>query len=75
MLDFVWGVLALLGRAINFVLEGWVTISRLCRFGRIAVTGDLDTDTEINVPPEPLPSAAQRALTEAEERRRSGGAL
>jgi hypothetical protein len=74
MLDFVWGVLAFLLRAVDFVLESWVFVSRLRRFGKIAVTGRLDTDEEIKVPRDPLPPAAERALAEAEERRRKGPA-
>jgi hypothetical protein len=40
------------------------------------ITGRLDTDPEIKVPPDPkiLPPAAERALVEAEQRRRNGPA-
>jgi len=76
MLDFFLGVLGCFVRAVNFVLEIWVSISRLRRFARIVITGRLDSDPEIKVLPDPkiLPPAAERALAEAEQRRRNGPA-
>src|SRR5262249_48439894 len=77
MLDFFWSVLNFIGRAINFALELWISISRLQRFGRFLMTGRAYPEPDIKVPPNAkIPTAAaQRALDEAEQRRnREGGA-
>ena len=67
MIEFLWGVLVFIIRAIGFVLDIAVFFSRMHRFARWA-TG---SDAIVEVPPEPkiLPPAAQRALDEAEQRR------
>jgi len=69
MLDVFLGILAFFARAIAFVLDVWVSVSRLRQFATIAITGRLDTDPGIEVPPDPksLSPAAERA-------RRSRGA-
>lgn len=74
MLDLFLDVLGFFVRAIIFVLDIWDSICRLGGFARIVITGRLDTDPEIKVPPDPkiLPPAAERALVEAEQRRRNG---
>jgi hypothetical protein len=66
MVDFLWGALAFIVRAVNFVLNIAVTISRMQRLAR-RYTG---SEAIVEVPPEPkaLPPAAQRALAEAEQR-------
>ncbi|QDW40467.1 hypothetical protein FFI89_027055 [Bradyrhizobium sp. KBS0727] len=70
MIDFLWGALAFIFRAINFVLDIAVGISRMQRLARL-FTG---SDAIVEVPSEPkaLPAAAQRALAEAEQRRHDG---
>jgi hypothetical protein len=67
MIESLWGVLAFVVRAINFVLDILVTISRMQRLARVA-TG---SDKIVEVPQDPkiLPPVAQRALDEAEQRR------
>jgi hypothetical protein len=71
MLDLIGGVSAFVLRAINFVLDIWVSITRAQRFARLVATGRPDPEPEIKVPPDPkvLPLAAERALGEAEQRR------
>jgi hypothetical protein len=66
MVDFLSSVLAFIFRAVNFVLNIAVTISRMHRLARL-FTG---SDAIVEVPPDPkvLPPAAQRALAEAEAR-------
>ncbi len=66
MIESLVGVLAFIFRAVSFVLGIAVTISRMQRLARL-FTG---SDAIVEVPPEPkiLPSAAQRALAEAEAR-------
>jgi hypothetical protein len=66
MVDFLWGALAFIVRAVNFVLDIAVTISRMRGLARL-YTG---SDAIVEVPPEPkaLPPAAQHALAEAEQR-------
>ena len=66
MVDFLWGALAFIVRAVNFVLNIVVTVTRMQRLARL-FTG---SDAIVEVPPDPkvLPSAAQRALAEAEAR-------
>jgi hypothetical protein len=66
MVDFLSGVLAFIFRAVNFVLNIAVAISRMHRLARL-FTG---SDAIVEVPPDPkvLPPAAQRALAEAEQR-------
>ena len=73
MIELFWEVLLFVGRAINFVLEIMVNVSHLQRFARW-ITG---SDAIAEVPPEPriLPPAAQRALAEAEQRRRDGASF
>jgi len=73
MLDALWSVVGFILKAINFVLDILVGIMRLQRFGRWIVTGSPDPESDIKVPPDPkiLPSAAKRALAEAEERHRN----
>jgi hypothetical protein len=68
MIESLWGGLAFVVRAINFVLDILVAVSRMQRLARVA-TG---SDKIVEVPPDPkiLPPAAQRALAEAEQRRR-----
>ena len=67
MIEFLWGVLVFILRAINFVLEIVVFVSDLYHFARWA-TGSTKL---VEVPPEPkiLTPAARRALDEAEQRR------
>jgi hypothetical protein len=66
MVDFLASVLAFIFRAVNFVLNIAVAISRMQRLARL-FTG---TDAIVEVPSDPkaLPPAAQRALAEAEAR-------
>jgi hypothetical protein len=68
MIEFLWGIVVFIARAINFVLDIAVFFSRMRRLARWA-TG---SDTIVEVPAEPrtLPPAAQRALDEAEQRRK-----
>jgi len=68
MLEPLWNFLVFVLRAINFVLDILMTITRLQRLARLA-TG---SDEIVEVPSEPklLPPAAQRAIAEAEQRRR-----
>ena len=74
MLDFFWGVLAFILRSINFILDVWVSISRVQRLARWYTTGRPDSEPEIKVPSDPkvLPAAAERALAEAEQRHANG---
>ena len=67
MIEFLWGVLIFLARAIIFVLDIVVLISDLYRFARW-LTG---TTNIVEVPAESkiLSPAARRALDEAEQRR------
>jgi hypothetical protein len=69
MNEFLWGVPAFILRTINFVLDIAVFFSRMQRFARW-VTGS-DTIVEVPPDPKPLPPAAQRALDEAEQRRKA----
>jgi hypothetical protein len=66
MVDFLASVLAFILRAVNFVLNIAVAISRMQWLARL-FTG---TDAIVEVPSDPkaLPPAAQRALAEAEAR-------
>jgi hypothetical protein len=52
MLDFSLGVLGFLVRAIIFVLDIWDAIWRLGGFAPTVITGRLNTDPEIKVPPD-----------------------
>jgi hypothetical protein len=72
MLDVFWGCLSVIVRAINFVLEIWVSFTLLQRFGRFLVTGRAEPAPDVKVPPDPkiIPPAAERALAEAEQRHR-----
>ncbi len=67
MIEFLWGVVVFIVRAIVFVLGVLRFFSHMHRFARWW-TG---SDAIVVVPPEPkiLPPAAQRALDEAEQRR------
>lgn len=69
MIEFLWGVAVFIVRAISLVLDVWVFFSRMHRLARWS-TG---SDAIVAVPPEPktLPPAAQRALDEAEQRRKA----
>jgi hypothetical protein len=67
MTDLLCGTVIFLLRAIDFVLEIFVTIDRLKRFARL-VTGS-DKLVQVPADPKPLPAAARRALAEAEARR------
>jgi hypothetical protein len=73
MIELVWSVLVSIIRAIDFVLDVVVAISRMQQFSR-AITG---SDAIVDVPAEPrsLPPAAQRALAESEQRRRDGASF
>jgi hypothetical protein len=66
MVDFLASVLAFILRAVNFVLNIAVAISRMQWLARL-FTG---TDAIVEVPSDPkaLPPAAQPALAEAEAR-------
>ena len=66
MVDFLRGALAFIVRAVNYVLNIVVTVTRMQRLAR-RFTG---SDAIVEVPPDPkvLPPAAQRALGEAEAR-------
>ena len=66
MVDFLASVLVFILRAVNFVLNIAVAISRMQWLARL-FTG---TDAIVEVPSDPkaLPPAAQRALAEAEAR-------
>jgi hypothetical protein len=67
MIEFLWGILVFIARAIIFVLDIVVLVSDLFRFARWA-TGSAKI---VEVPAEPkiLAPAARRALDEAEQRR------
>ena len=71
MLDFLWGVLLIIGWTIDFVLGVVVTISRI-RF--LFGLGEWPEDSAMEAAKKArlkiLPPAAQRALAEAEQRRR-----
>ena len=73
MVDFLWGALAFIVRAVNFVLNIVVTVTRMQRLARL-FTG---SDAIVEVPPETkiLPPAAQRALAEAEQRHHDGASF
>ncbi|MCP3472224.1 hypothetical protein NLM33_18065 [Bradyrhizobium sp. CCGUVB1N3] len=70
MIEMVWGFLVFLVRAVNVALDIAIFIADTKYLARLA-TG---ADKLVKVPPapQPLPGAAQRALTEAEERERLG---
>ena len=67
MIDFLWGVLVFIIRAINFGLDIAVSVSRMQRFARW-ITGSAAV-VEVPADPKILLPAAQRALAEAEQRR------
>ena len=69
MADFICGVLG----AISAALDLGASVSRMRRFARW-ITG---SGAIVEVPPDPkvLPPAAQRALAEAEARRRDGASF
>lgn len=73
MIESLAGALAFIFRAVSFVLGIAVAISRMRRLARL-FTG---SDAIVEVPPEPkiLPSAAERALAEAEQRRHDGASF
>jgi hypothetical protein len=66
MVDFLSGALGFIFRAVSFVLDIAVAISRMERLAR-PFTG---SEAIVEVPPDPktLTPAAQRALAEAERR-------
>src|SRR5215510_5156637 len=70
MLDFLWGVLLAIGWTIDFVLSVVVTISRI----RFLLSGEWPADSAMAIAKKArlkiLSPAAQRALAEAEQRRR-----
>jgi hypothetical protein len=68
MFDFLWSVLAFIIRAIDFVLDIVLFVSRMRELARMW-TG---SDKIVGVPAEAkiLTPAAQRALAEAEQRNR-----
>jgi hypothetical protein len=72
MLEVLWSALSFIAKGINLALQGWIAISRLLRFGRLMATGQAEAPPDLKVPPEvkTLPPAAQRALAEAEQRKR-----
>jgi hypothetical protein len=72
MIEFLWGIVVFIARAINFVLDILLLISRMQWLARWA-TG---SDAIVDVPPEPktLPPAARRPLDEAEQRRKANHA-
>jgi hypothetical protein len=72
MIEFLWGVGVFVIRAIDFVLHVLRFFSHLHRLARWS-TG---SDAIVEVPPEPriLSPAAQRALDEAERRRKANNA-
>ena len=72
MIEFLWAVVGFIVRAISLVLDVWVFFSRMHRLARWA-TG---SDAIVEVPPEPkiLSPAAQRAVDEAERRRKANNA-
>jgi hypothetical protein len=65
--------LLLIGKAFNFVLKIVVNASRMQQHAK-CITG---RDAIVDVQPEPriLPSAAQRALAECDQRRRGGASF
>ncbi len=67
MIEFLWGTLVFIVRAVDFALDVAASISWLRQLARL-VTG---SDAIVEVPPDPkvLPPAARRALAEAEQRR------
>ncbi len=73
MIESLVGALTFVLRAIDFVWNIVVFFSRMHRFARWA-TG---SDAIVEVPPEPKihSPAAQRALTEAEQRRHDGASF
>jgi hypothetical protein len=72
MIEFLWAVAGFIVRAISIVLGVWVFFSRMHRLARWS-TG---SDAIVVVPLEPkiLPPVAQRALDEAEQRRKANNA-
>jgi hypothetical protein len=66
MIESLVGTLSFIPRAVKFVLDVVVAISRMQRLARL-FTG---SDRIVEVPPDPkiLPPAAQRALAEAKQR-------
>jgi hypothetical protein len=66
MIESLVGTLSFIFRAVKFVLDIAVAISRMQRLARL-FTG---SDAIVEVPPDPkiLPPAAQRALAEAKQR-------
>jgi hypothetical protein len=73
MIELFWDVLLFIGRAINFVLDILLTVSRMRRLAQW-FTG---SDAIVDVPREPriLPPAAQRALAESEQRQHDGASF
>lgn len=72
-LDFLSGALASTLRAISFAYDVVTAIVQLEYFGRVAVTGRYDAGPTTDTPkPKVLSPEAERALAEADERRRLG---
>jgi hypothetical protein len=73
MIESLVGALSFILRAVKFVLDVVVAISRMQRLARL-FTG---SDRIVEVPPDPkiLPPAAQRALAEAEQRHHDGASF
>ena len=70
MLDFLWGILVFVVRAIDFVLDIAVMFSRMGRLARTS-TGQPPTELpDIKLPLNIPTPAAARALAEAEQRHR-----
>lgn len=67
MVEFLWGLVVFISRAIEFALDMALLVARMRQFARW-LTG---ADAIVEVPPDPkvLSPAAQRALAEAEQRR------
>ena len=68
MVEFLFKVLRFVFRTIDFVLDIGATFSRINRLAKV-VTGS-DALVEVPADPKILAPAAQRALAEAEQRRR-----
>ena len=72
MLDVLWGVLIFVIRAVDFILEILVTISRLRSLSHLGDSPSVKAmETAKGAKLKILGPAAQRALDEAEQRRRA----
>ena len=68
MVEMFFKILLFVCQAVDFTLEIVATFSRINRLAKV-VAGS-DTLVEVPADPKILPPAAQRALAEAEQRRR-----